>query len=134
MAVILDSAAVVAFLDRDDALHLPAAEAIGQLLSEQRLLASVVTFAEVRTGVELLHHDDAPVRGFFADLVAEILPVDVATAERAAKLRAGHKSLRMPDALILAAADLHPEVDALLTGDTGLAAVGGVDCRVDLLG
>lgn len=134
MAVVLDSAAVVAFLDRDDALHAAAARAIGELITEQRLLASVVTFAEVLTGVELLHHDDALVRGFFGDLVAEVLPVDVATAERAAKLRAGHTSLRMPDALILAAADLHPEADALLTGDTRFAAVDGVACRVDLLG
>jgi predicted nucleic acid-binding protein len=133
VAVVLDSAAVVAFLDRDDALHEAAARAIGGMITEQRLLVSVVTFAEVRTGVELLHHDDAPVRGFFADLIAEILPVDVATAERAAELRAGHRSLRMPDALILAAADIHPEVEVLLTGDVDFAAVGGVGCRVDLL-
>jgi predicted nucleic acid-binding protein len=133
VAVVLDSAAIVAFLDRDDALHEPAASAIGGMVAEQRLMVSVVSFAEVRTGVELLHHDDAPVRGFFADLIAEILPVDVATAERAAKLRAGHRSLRMPDALILAAADLHPEADALLTGDAEFAAVAGISCRVDLL-
>ena len=134
MAVILDSAAIVGFLDRDDALHPAAAEAIGGLLTEQRLLASVVTFAEVLTGAQLMHHEEGLVRGFFADLVAEVLPVDVATAERAAKLRAGHRFLRMPDALILAAADLHPEADALLTGDTRFAAVDGVACRVDLLG
>lgn len=134
MAVVLDSAAIVAFLDRDDALHAPAASAIGEMITEHRLLVSVVSFAEVRTGVELLHHDDAPVRGFFADLIAEILPVDVATAERAAKLRAGHRSLRMPDALILAAADIHPEADAVLTGDAEFAAVDGINCRVDLLG
>lgn len=134
MAVVLDSAAIVAFLDRDDALHASAANAIGAMVTEQRLLASVVTFAEVLTGVGLLHHDDAPVRGFFADLIAEILPVGIATAERAAELRAGHRSLRMPDALILAAADIHPDVDALLTGDADFAAVGGVSYRVDLLG
>jgi predicted nucleic acid-binding protein len=133
VAVVLDTAAIVGFLDRDDALHAVAARAIGEMITEQRLLVSVVTFAEVRTGVELLHHDDAPVRDFFADLIAEVLPVDVATAERAAKLRAGHRSLRMPDALILAAADLHPEADVVLTGDADLAAVDGVDCRVDLL-
>jgi predicted nucleic acid-binding protein len=133
VAVVLDTAAIVGFLDRDDAHHESAAHAIGDLITEQRLLVSLVSYAEVMTGVELLHHDDAPVRGFFADLIAEILPVDVATAERAAKLRAGQRSLRMPDALILAAADLHPETDALLTGDGGFAAVGGVSCRIDLL-
>lgn len=134
MAVVLDTAAIVGFLDRDDAYHEAASRAIGEMITDQRLLVSVITFAEVRTGAELLHHDDAPVRGFFADLIAEVLPVDVPTAERAAVLRAGHRGLRMPDALILAAADLHPEAEAIVTGDAGLAAVPGVECRIDLLG
>lgn len=134
MAVVLDSAAIVGFLDRDDALHPTAAGAIGELITEQRLLVSAVTFAEVLTGALLMHHDEALVRGFFTDLIAEVMPVDVATAERAAKLRACHRSLRMPDALILAAADLHPEADVLLTGDNRFAAVDSVGCRVDLLG
>ena len=134
MAVVLDSSAIVAFLDRDDGLNDAATAALGELATEGRLLASTVTFAELLTGANLLHHDETLVRGFFADLVAEVLPVDVATAERAAQLRSGHRSLRMPDALILATADIHPEVDTLLTGDAGLAAVSGIGCRVDLLG
>jgi predicted nucleic acid-binding protein len=133
VAVILDSTAVVAFLDRDDALHGAAAEAIREQLAEQPLLASVVTFAEVLTGAHLLHHDEALVRGFFTDLIAEILPVETTTAERAAKLRAELRSLRMPDALIAATADQHPSAELLVTGDTGLAAVRGLDCRVRLL-
>jgi predicted nucleic acid-binding protein len=133
VAVVLDTAAIVGFLDREDAFHEAASRAVGEMLTEQRLLVSVITFAEVCTGVELLHHDDALVRGFFADLIAEVLPVDVPTAERAATLRAGHRSLRMPDALILAAADLHPEAEAIVTGDAEFVAVDGIDCRVDLL-
>jgi len=35
--------------------------------------------------------------------------------------------------LILAAADLHPDAEAVLTGDADLVAVPGVECRVDLL-
>jgi predicted nucleic acid-binding protein len=134
VAVVLDSSAIVAFLDRDDGLNDAATAALGELATERRLLASAVTFAELLTGANLLHHDETLVRGFFADLIAEILPVNVATAERAAQLRSGHRSLRMPDALILAAADIHPEVDTLLTGDAGLASVSGIGCRVDLLG
>lgn len=133
MAVVLDSAAVVAFLDRDDALHASAAGAIREHVTEEPLFASVVSLAEVLTGAHLLHHDEELVRGFFADLVAEILPVEVATAERAAELRAADKSLRMPDALIAATADAHPDVDLLLTGDSGLASVRGLACRVRLL-
>jgi predicted nucleic acid-binding protein len=133
VAVVLDSAAVVAFLDRDDALHRVATDAIREHLAEQPLVASVVTFAEVLTGAYLLHHDEALVRGFFTDLVAEILPVETTTAERAAKLRAEQRSLRMPDALIAATADQHPGAELLITGDAGLAAVRGLDCRVRLL-
>jgi predicted nucleic acid-binding protein len=133
VAVILDSAAVAAFLDRDDALHAPAAAAIRERVVEEPLLASVVSFAEVLTGAHLSHHDEALVRGFFADLVAEILPVEMETAERAAELRSASRSLRMPDALIAATADAHPDVDLLLTGDSGLASVRGLACRVRLL-
>ncbi|MGH2939178.1 MAG: type II toxin-antitoxin system VapC family toxin [Solirubrobacterales bacterium] len=134
MAVVLDSDAVVAFLDRDDALHEAADAAIRKLIVEHRFYASVITFAEVLTGVRLGRHDEALVRGFFNDLVAEILPVEVATAERASRLRADQKArLRMPDALILAAADGHPDVEVVLTGDTDFKSVRGLSCRVSLL-
>jgi hypothetical protein len=133
VAVALDSVAVVAFLDRDDALHAAADAAIRELIAEHRFLASAVTFAEVLTGAHLQHHDEAIVRGFFDDLVAEIMPVDAAIAERAARLRADHKALRMPDALILAAADGRHDVEAILTGDAGLESVRGLSCRVRLL-
>jgi hypothetical protein len=39
----------------------------------------------------------------------------------------------MPDALILAAAEVHPDVDMVLTGDTAMSIVRGLDCRVTLL-
>jgi predicted nucleic acid-binding protein len=133
VAVALDSAAVVAFLDADDALHRAADAAIRDLISGHRFFASAVTFAEVLTGAHLQHHDDDIVRGFFADLVAGILPVEAAPAERAARLRADHKGLRMPDALILATADGHPEIDIVLTGDAGFRSVRGLSCKVSLL-
>lgn len=70
--------------------------------------ASAVTFAEVLAGAHLDHQDEAIARGFFADIVTEVLPVEAADAERAARMRADHRSLRMPDALILAAAEAIP--------------------------
>jgi predicted nucleic acid-binding protein len=133
VAVILDSAPVVAFLDRGDALHSAADAAIRNLMTEHRFYASAVTLAEVLVGAHLDHHDEAVVRGFFADLVAEILPVEAADAERAARMRADHRSLRMPDALILAAAEGHPDVELLLTGDAAMSSVRGLGCRVSLL-
>ena len=118
MAVALDSTAVIGFLDRSDAFHEAADTKIRELLtSGESLRASVVTYAEVLTGARLGHHDEAIVRGFFKELVSEIVPVEVEVAERAAELRGQLKSLKMPDALILAGADLHPDVDLIICGD-----------------
>jgi predicted nucleic acid-binding protein len=134
VAVVLDSAVIVALLDRDDALHVAADQAVRELMAKERLLASVVTFAEVLTGAHLTHHDEAIVRGFFEEVIAEVLPVETEAAEAAAKIRAAHRSMRMPDALILASAGVHPEVETLLTGDAGLRSARGVGCKVELLG
>ena len=133
MAVVLDSDAVVAFLDRGDALHEAADEAIRDLLSKDRLFASAVTYAEVLTGARLGRHDEKRVRGFFADLVSEILPIDDKVADKAADLRSKRKSLRMPDALVLATAELHPEVGLVVTGDQRAAKTAASSFKVKLL-
>lgn len=133
MAVVLDSGAVVGFLDRQDALHDAADAAVRELIREQRLLASVVTYAEVLTGARLGHHDEDAVRGFFAGLLSAVLPVDVAVADKAADLRSRFKSLRMPDALILATAETDTDVDLIVTGDQQLAKVSGLSVKARLL-
>lgn len=133
MAVVLDSDAVVAFLDRSDALHTAADEAIRDLLAKDRLLVSAVSYAEVLTGARLGHHDEQRVKAFFDDLVSEILIVDAEIADRAADLRGRRKSLRMPDALILATAELHAEADVVVTGDRGATKVAGSSFEVILL-
>jgi predicted nucleic acid-binding protein len=133
VAVVLDSDAVVGFLDRDDALHDAADAAIRDLVREQRLLVSVVTYAEVLTGARLGHHDEGQVRGFFTQLISEVLPVDMTVADKAAELRSRHKPLRMPDALILATAATDPDVDLVVTGDAQAPKIPGLDCAVRLL-
>ena len=133
MAVVLDSDAVVGFLDRDDALH-DAADAAIRDVREQRLLVSVVTYAEVLTGARLGHHDEGQVRGFFAQLISEVLPVDMTIADKAAEFRSRHKPLRMPDALILATAETNPDADLIVTGDAQAPKVPGLDCAIRLLG
>lgn len=133
MAVVLDSDAVVGFLDRSDALHGAADEAIRDLVGAHQLLVSTVTYAEVLTGARLGRHDEEQVRGFFFELTAGILSVDVEIAEKAAELRGRFRSLRMPDALILATADVAPEVELVLTGDKQMKRVSGLACRVQIL-
>lgn len=133
MAVVLDSGVVVGFLDRQDALHDAADAAVRELVHEQRLLASVVTYAEVLTGARLGHHDEQDVTGFFAGLLSGVLPVDVVVADKAADLRSRFKSLRMPDALILATAETNPDIELVVTGDRQLTKVSGLRCGVRLL-
>lgn len=133
MAVVLDSDAVIGFLDSKDALHVAADAAIRDLVRKQRLLVSVVTYAEVLTGARLGRHDEDRVRGFFAQLISEVLPVDVTIADKAAELRTRLKPLRMPDALILATAETNPDVDLIVTGDTQVSKVPKLDCDIRLL-
>lgn len=133
MAVVLDSDAVVGFLDRKDALHDAADAAIRDLIRKQRLLVSVVTYAEVLTGALLGHHDEDQVRGFFAQLVSEVLPVDMTVADKAAEFRSRLESLRMPDALILATAATNSDVDLIVTGDAQTPKLPGLGCAIRLL-
>jgi len=133
VAVVLDSGVVVGFLDRQDALHDAADAAIREYARGQRLVASVVTYAEVLTGARLGHHNEDDVAGFFRGLLSAVLPVDVAVADTAADLRSRFKSLRMPDALILATAEADPEVDLIVTGDRQLTKVSGLGVQVRLL-
>ena len=133
MAVVLDSGVVVGFLDRQDALHDAADATVRELVRGQRLLASVVTYAEVLTGARLGHHNEDDVAGFFAGLLSAVLPVDVAVADKAADLRSRFKSLRMPDALILATAETDPDIDLIVTGDQQLTRVSGLRVSVRLL-
>jgi predicted nucleic acid-binding protein len=133
VAVVLDSGVVVGFLDRQDVLHDAADAAIREYARGQRLVASVVTYAEVMTGARLGHHDEDDVAGFFRGLLSAVLPVDVAVADKAADLRSRFQSLRMPDALILATAEADPEVDLIVTGDQQLTKVSGLGVKVRLL-
>jgi predicted nucleic acid-binding protein len=133
VAVVLDSDVVVGFLDRQDALHEAADAAVRDFVRSQRLVASVVTYAEVLTGARLGHHNEDDVAGFFRGLLSAVLLIDVAVADRAADLRSRFKSLRMPDALILATAEMDPDVDLIVTGDQQLTKVSGLRVKVRLL-
>jgi len=132
VAVALDADAIVAYLDRSDALHASAAERIGEAAAADSLVASTVTFAEVLTGARLGHHDEALVRGFFRDLVTTLIAVDERVAEAAAGLRST-ANLRMPDALVLATATVGEDVVALITGDERIGRAAGGSLEVRLL-
>ena len=133
MAVVLDSDAVIGFLDHDDVLHRGADSAVRELAPEHALLVSAVTYAEVLTGARIGRHEEERVNGFFADLISAILPIDVTVAALAADLRARVSSLRMPDALIIATAEANPAAELILTGDRQMSSVKGLRVKFRLL-
>jgi predicted nucleic acid-binding protein len=133
VAVALDSDAVIGFLDAGDALHRAADSAIRELLRREQLVVSAVTYAEVLTGARLGHQDEAIVTAFFADLISAVLPVDVAVAEIASRLRALNRTLRMPDAMIFATAEADAEIDLIVTGDVEAAKITDFGCPIQLL-
>jgi predicted nucleic acid-binding protein len=137
MAVaLLDSSAVIAYLDGSDALHDAAASAIESAVGAGSTLAlSVVAWSELLHGAVLGHHPEAVVREFVEDFGVDILAVDRDTAEHAAALQAGYhaagkkgeqRNLRTPDALILAAYLQHREIGEVICGDEQWTKVPGL--------
>lgn len=131
--ILLDSTVIVGMLDADDALHDVSVERVRELLRTDRLVASVISYAEVMTGAALGHHSTAAVESFFDGLIHELLVVDRAVAGRAAAIRGKRTSLSMPDVLILATADVNREIDLVLCADADWPKASGLSCRVELL-
>lgn len=129
--VLLDSVVVVAYMDATNAFHRPAVEVVEQAIRRGSLVASAINYAELLTGAKLGHRDEALTRGFFSELVADVIPVGPAVAERAAEIRA-QSNVRLPDALVLATADLHS--DRVVSADASWSRVSGLSCSLDLLG
>ena len=114
--VVLDSSAVIAFLDPDDALHDAAVEALTEHQHDELLLPTSA-YAEIlvaphRRGADAV----AEVEAFLADFSIRLEVLTPAIARAAAKLRSESRSLRLPDALVLATAE-ELGVDVVLTGD-----------------
>jgi predicted nucleic acid-binding protein len=131
--ILLDSTTIVGFLDADDALHEVAVARLREIIGSHPLAASVISYAELMTGVSLGHHSHERVDRFFDALVKDLLPVDRKVAARAATLRGKRISLRMPDALILATADIHEDIGTIVCADDDWPKVRGLNCKVELL-
>jgi len=137
---LLDSSALIGYLDADDDLHADAVETIEGLVRGGFSLAiSAVSWAELLNGVRQGHHDERVVRGFVSDLGVSILPVDTAVAERAAVLQAQYASsgtrrerrrLRTPDALILATAAVSDDIEVVVCGDAKWSSVRGLGAEI----
>jgi predicted nucleic acid-binding protein len=114
--VVLDASVLIAFLDASDRHH-PAAVAAFEKVRSEQLVLPASAYAEVLVGPAGRGREAlSVVRAFIADLALHVEPTSIKIAERAAQLRASHKSLRLPDALVIATADVL-EATSLLTAD-----------------
>lgn len=124
--VILDAGVVIALLERRDAHHEAARDAIVDARNRgDRLVLPASAYSEVlvhpgrrgQAAVEI-------VEGAIDALPAQVLPIDRAIARSAALIRAvAGPSLRLPDALVLASA-VAIAADHVLTTDRRLEGNG----------
>ena len=114
----IEAGVVIAFLDGDDAHHDAARSALSDALDNaDRLSMAASALAECLVGparrslkaVEL-------VRTVIERLPVSVIDLDEEIATNAAVLRARHRSLKLPDALVIATAE-HSSADRLLTTD-----------------
>lgn len=129
--VVLDASVVLALFDPEDALHQPASRVIrdhrqahAQFVLPATVLAEILVGAARRGRDELETRRNQAVAAFGAPA-----PVDEDVAVTAARLRATHRSLRLPDALVLATAAA-VEADTVLSGDEQWLRI---DSRVQLI-
>ncbi len=117
-AVVLDASIVLALFDPEDTLHSAAAAAARHSRSAgDRFVLPATVLAEVLVGAA--RHDRAQLerrRGLITAAFGTPWPVDENVAVAAAVRRAQYPSLRLPDALVLATADV-ARADRVLTGD-----------------
>lgn len=112
--IVLDSSVVIGALDRSDAHHAAVTRALGARDADDLRLPisaySEVLVAPVRAGRLEEVEAELAVLGLTID------PIGEAAAEEAARLRARHQALRLPDALVIGHAEAI-EAHELLTTD-----------------
>ena len=118
--VIVDAGVVIGHLDGSHSHHLAATRALSQAASQaERLMLPVTAFAEclvypAQAGEEASHQFEEAL----AAIPIGVLDADAGTARHAARLRAQYRSVKLPDAFVIATAISHG-ADTLLTTDRG---------------
>jgi predicted nucleic acid-binding protein len=115
---VLDAGVIIGFLDANDPHHVEAQAALGATRSRNdRLVLPASALAEIlvgpsRRGVTAV----AAVRDLLDRVPIDVAPLDMEIAVVAAAIRARHRSLKLPDALVIATAS-HLDADHLITTD-----------------
>lgn len=122
--IVLDASVAIAALSIDDAHHQSAARALGAADDADFVLAAT-SRAEILVGPSTAGGEALAAAHQFVD-GCETVPVTALVADDAARLRARHRSLSLPDAIALVVAGII-EADAVWTYDRRWQ---GVDARV----
>lgn len=115
----LDAGVVIGFLDGSDAHHERAHQVLRAAIDRSSVLAlpasahTEVLVGPARRGTEAMQ----TVRELVERVPIRVAPLDDRTAA-AAELRANHRSLKLPDALVIASASVL-DADELVTTDRG---------------
>ena len=119
MALIhLDAGVIIGFLDASDAHHQTSRATLAESLQRgDHLAVAASALAETlvgpaRRGEQAVH----AVRNVIDRLAVAIIPLDLEIATTAARLRATHRSIRLPAALVIATA-IERAADRLVTTD-----------------
>ena len=125
---VLDAGIIIAVLDADDVHHHAARGALRQALERgAALVLPASAYAEAMVGPHRRDRDAATTLDAFIDaLPAAVAPATRDIARVAAALRARHgRTLRLPDALVLATAEVLG-AESVLTTDAGWPDTGVV--------
>ncbi|MEO7397840.1 MAG: PIN domain-containing protein [Ilumatobacteraceae bacterium] len=114
----LDAGVIIGFLDASDAHHQTSRAALADALQRRDHLALAASaLAESLVGPARRGEPAVQaVRNLVDRLPISIIPLDVEIATTAATLRAAHRALRLPDALVIATA-IEQAADHLITTD-----------------
>lgn len=116
--VVLDTSVILALLDPEDALHAAATGAVRRHRSRRATFALPASvLAELLVGAARRSEDELQTRR--QQVIAAFgppVPLDEAVAVTAARIRARHRTLRLPDALVLATAEV-AQAETVLAGD-----------------
>lgn len=115
---VIDAGVIIGFLDANDSHHLEAHAALDDARSRNdRLVLPASAFAEVLVGPSRRGPAAvAAVRGLVERVPIDVEPLDLEIAMLAAAVRARHRSIKLPDALVIATAS-QIDADHLITTD-----------------
>lgn len=114
--LVLDASVVIAHLQSNDSHHASAVAALTEWRRADFVLPASA-YAELLVGA----YQGGPravdvVERFVAELPIRVEPITAAVARRAASLRARHRGMPLPDALVIATGEAL-EADGILTAD-----------------